>query len=113
LACTTLSHLRSSGRASKYASVRSREARLVADPVGETHAREFGGQVRMRFVRPDSVQSAVTDEVLFNAEIRIEGALLKHDAEQRKGGAAVARDVMAEDPDCARPTRIEVGVLSA
>jgi hypothetical protein len=33
--------------------------RLVADPVGETHAREFGDQVCMRFVRPDSVQSAV------------------------------------------------------
>ncbi len=50
----------------------------------------------MPFMRPDSVQTAVTDGAPSNAEIRIAGALLKHDAERRTGGAAAARDVMAQ-----------------
>jgi hypothetical protein len=36
-------------------------------------------------------------KVLRDAEVGIEGALLKHDAKQRESGAAITRNVAAEN----------------
>ena len=55
------------------------------------------GLSRARFAPANAMQGAVIGEVLRDAEIGIERALLEHDAEQRERRAALARDVAAED----------------
>ncbi len=72
-------------------------AHFVMGTIGETDARELRGLSHARLAGPNSVQGAMVGEVLRDAEIGIESALLEYDAEQRERGAALARDVSAED----------------
>src|SRR5579863_9695569 len=59
-----------------------KEAHLVACSVGETDAGKLDRPALPRLTRADAVQCPVVGEVLRDAEVRIERALLKHDAEQ-------------------------------
>ena len=85
------------------------KAHFVARAVGEPDTSELDRLSRARFAPANAMQRAVIGEVLRDAEIRVERALLKYDAKSRKRRAALARDVAAEDVDRSRSTRIKVG----
>src|SRR6185437_2041434 len=85
-----------------------KEAHLVVGAVGEADAGELDRLPRARFAPADAMQGAVIGEVLRDAEIGIEGALLEHDAEQRQRGAAVGRDVATENSHISRSTHIKM-----
>src|SRR3984957_2461242 len=85
-----------------------KEAHLVADPVGETDARELHRPSLARFTPSDAMESAMIGQILRNAEIGVQRALLKHDAKSRKSGAAVTRDVAAENAHHPRSAYIKM-----
>ena len=85
-----------------------KKAHLVAGPVGEADAGELDRASRARFPPANAMQGAVIGEVLRDAEIGIERALLKHDAEQGESGAALTRDVASENAHRARSAHIEM-----
>ena len=85
-----------------------KEAHLVAVPVGETDARELHRPSLARFTPADAMQGAMIGQILRNAEIGIQRALLKHDAKSRKSGAAITRDVAAENAHHPRSAYIKM-----
>src|SRR5579871_3203381 len=85
------------------------EAHFVARAVGKPDTGELDRLPCARFTPAYTVQGAVIGEVLRDAEIRVEGALLKHDAKSRERCAAVARDVVAKDSYLSRFTHIKMG----
>ena len=85
-----------------------KEAHFVAGAVGEPDASELDRLSRARLAPANAMQRAVIGEVLRDAEIGIERALLEHDAKSRKRRAALARDVAAEDAHRSRSARIKM-----
>ena len=61
-----------------------------------------------RFMPADAMQGAMVSEVLRDAKVGIECALLKDDPELSESRAAVARDVATENAHSSRPAHIEV-----
>src|SRR5271166_1963880 len=83
-------------------------ARLVAGLVYEADAGELRDLSRARFAPPNSMQGSVIGQILFDAEIEIERALLKHDTKQRQRVAALSRDIMPENAHRSRSARIQM-----
>src|SRR5262249_25028480 len=85
-----------------------KETDLVASPIGEADAAEVHRASLARFTCAYAIQSPMIGKILTDAEVGIEGALLKHDPEQGQRGAAVARDVASENAHRSRSAHIEV-----
>ncbi len=81
----------------------------VVEPVGKADASDQFVRAGARLAPADSVQGALVEHVLLDREVGIERAALEHDAELGERRAAVARNVMAEDADRARPAGVEMG----
>src|SRR5664279_1605810 len=86
-----------------------KKAHLVCRPIREPDASELDRGSLTRVTGANTVQGAVIGQVLHDAEVRIQRALLKHDAEERESGAAVARDIATENAHRSRSADIKVG----
>ena len=85
-----------------------KEAHLVGRPVGETDAGELDRASLASLAGADAMQGAMVSEVLRDAKVGIERALLKDDPELSESRAAVARDVATENAHSSRPAHIKM-----
>ncbi|MNF89624.1 hypothetical protein D3C84_721560 [compost metagenome] len=85
------------------------QAHLVAPARAQLLALQFAFDALGRQLSGQAVQGGVVAQVLFDAEVQVQGALLEHHAEAGEGGARLAAQAVAADADLALLQVIEAG----
>ena len=84
-------------------------ADLVVAALAQLLAGQFGVDALARQGRGHAVQGGVVAQVLFHAQVQVQGALLKHHTELAQGLAWLAAQAVAEHLDLALLQVVEAG----